>query len=251
MLRRSGNVHTKEMMGSDCATIRYLLTTILLGVLVSLPFAAMAAEGGTETLLTTVRLDRPLHFATPSGDPLLLTPGDYVVEVLGTQGLQLRRKDQPPLVISATADRHEEELESPFALAVADESAPTLTHLLLLLPDGRTFQSTGSDDGVMPRMIPTHIVVAVLKSFATGSPVKQSLQIESKSSRFGTTYRTSTLFAGMCALLCQRDEDCRAFTWKRNLAKPVQGICHLMQDAPPKQEDDCCLSGVKPSVAAK
>lgn len=239
------------MMGYDCATMRYLLPAILLSLLLSLPFAAMAAGGGTETLLTTVTLDRPLHFATPSGDPLLLTPGDYVVEALGAQGLQLRSKDQPPLVISATAGRHEEELESPFALAVADESAPPLTHLLLLLPDGRTFQSTGSDDGVMPRMIPTHIVVAVLKSFATGSPVKQTMKMDTNTSRPGKTYRTSTLFAGMCALLCQRDEDCRAFTWKRDLTKPVQGICRLMEDAPPKQEDDCCLSGVKSTVAAK
>lgn len=231
--------------------MRNVLTAILLGSLLSLPFAAMAAEDGVGALLTTVRLERPLHFATPAGEPVIIPPGNYVVEAQGAQELQLSTKDRTAVVVSATTGKHEEELERPVALAAPDESAPQLTHLLLLLPDGRTFQSTGSADGVMPRLIPTHIVVAVFKAFVTGSPVKNAMQMEPHTNRPGKTYRISTLFAGLCALLCERDEDCRAFTWKRDTAKSVKGSCHLMEDAPPKQEDACCVSGAKPTGGAK
>jgi hypothetical protein len=55
----------------------------------------------------------------------------------------------------------------------------------------------------------------------------------------------------MCSLLCERDEDCRAYTWKRDTAKPAKGLCQLMKDVPPKQEDDCCVSGAKPVVRKK
>ncbi|MEO5955056.1 MAG: PAN domain-containing protein [Nitrospiraceae bacterium] len=230
---------------SRTVTMRSLWGTILLGFLLSLPSAALATADGTGTLLTTVRLERPLHFPTPSGDPILLPPGEYVVESQESQALQLKATNRTAVVISATTGRHEEELEQPLALAVPDEAAPPLTHLLLLLPDGRTFQSTGSADGVMSRMISTHIVVAVLKAFVTGAPLKQTMNMETNTSRSGKAYRTSSLFAGMCALLCERDEDCRAFTWKRDRAKPVKGSCLLMENVASKQQDDCCISGVK------
>ena len=231
---------------SRTVTMRSLWGTILLGFLLSLPCAALATTDGTGTLLTTVRLEQPLHFTTPSGDPILLPPGEYVVELQESQALQLKATNQTTMVISATTGRHEEELEQPLAVAVSDEATPPLTHLLLLLPDGRTFQSTGSTDGVMSRMISTHVVVAVLKAFVTGAPLKQTMNMETNTSRSGKAYRTSSLFAGMCALLCERDEDCRAFTWKRDMAQPVKGSCLLMEEVPTKQEeDDCCVSGVK------
>lgn len=231
---------------SRTVTMRSLWVTIMLGFLLSLPSVAMATADGAGTLLTTVRLERPLHFPTPSGAPTLLPPGEYVVESQGSQALQLKAKNRTAVVISAMTGKHEEELEQPLALALLDEAAPPLTHLLLLLPDGRTFQSTGSADGVMSRMIPTHIAVAVLKAFVTGAPLKQAMNVEANTSRPGKAYRTSSLFAGMCALLCERDEDCRAFTWKRNMAKPMKGSCLLMENVSAKQQDDCCISGVKP-----
>ena len=230
---------------SRTVTIRSLWVTILLGLLLSLPSAALATADGAGTLLTTVRLERPLYFQTPSGASTLLPSGEYMVESGEPQALQLKATNHTTVVISATTGRHEEELEQPLALAVPDEAAPPLTHLLLLLPDGRTFQSTGSADGVMSRTISTHIVVAMLKAFVTGAPLKQTMNMEANTSRSGKTYRTSSLFAGMCALLCERDEDCRAFTWKRDRAKPVKGSCLLMENAASKQEDDCCISGVK------
>ncbi len=231
--------------------MRTVWTTVFLGFMLSLSCAAMAAEDEVGTLLTTVRLERPLHFPTPEGDPILLPPGEYGVEAHGSRELQVSAKDRIPLVVSAVPGRHEEELERPLALTVRDESAPSMTHLLLLLPDGRTFQSTGSVDGVMSRLIPPHIVVAVLKAFVTGSPVKNVMQMETNTTRPGKSYRTSTLFVGMCALLCERDEDCRAFTWRRDATKPVKGSCHLMEEAPTKQADDCCVSGAKPVGVAK
>lgn len=231
---------------SRMARMRSVWVTIILGFLLSLPCTALATADGTGTLLTTVRLEQPLYFPTPSGAPTLLLPGEYVVEAQESQTLQLKAMNQTAVVISATTGRHEEELEQPLALAVPDEAASPLTHLLLLLPDGRTFQSTGSADGVMSRMVPTHIIVAVLKAFVTGTALKQTMNMETNSSRSGKAYRTSSLFAGMCALLCERDEDCRAFTWKRDMAKPVKGSCLLMEEVHMKQEeDDCCVSGVK------
>ena len=108
---------------SRTVTMRSLLVTILLGFLLSLPCAAMATADGTGTLLTTVRLERPLYFQTPSGAPTLLLPGEYVVESQESQALQLKATNQTAVVISATTGRHEEELEQPLALAVLDEAA--------------------------------------------------------------------------------------------------------------------------------
>lgn len=231
--------------------MRPVLTTILLGLLLSLPFFAKAAEDGAVILLTTVRFERPFYFPTPAGDPILIPPGDYVVEAQGTQELQLSAQDRTPVLLSAMPGRHEEELDRSFALVVPDATAPQLTHLVLALPDGRSFQSTGSADGVMPRLVPTHMVVAMLKTLMTGSPVKNAMQMEPHTNRPGKPYRSFTLFAGMCTLLCERDEDCRAFTWKRDTAKPVKGSCELMKDVPPKREDDCCVSGAKPAARTK
>lgn len=91
----------------------------------------------------------------------------------------------------------------------------------------------------------------VLKAFVTGSTVKNVMQMETNTNRPGNLYRTSTLFVGMCALLCEGDEDCRAFTWRCDATKPVKGSCHLMEEAPTKQADDCCVSGAKPAGVAK
>lgn len=106
---------------------------------------------------------------------------------------------------------HQVTLDQPFALALPDESLPQLSQLGLLLPDGRLLQSTCSADGVMPRKVPIHIIVAMFKTAMTGSPVKPVMPVDQHSTRPGKPYRTYSLFAGICEMLCERDMDCRAF----------------------------------------
>lgn len=69
--------------------------------------------------------------------------------------------------------------------AVPDETSPQLTRLVLALPDWRSFQSTDSADGIMPRPVPVHIMAGLFKSVAIGSPVKETLGMDAKRPRAG------------------------------------------------------------------
>lgn len=231
--------------------MRRVILSCLVGILLSLPGGMHAAEGNGPSLLSTVWFEQPLHFTTPAGEPVIVPSGTYEVTAQGTQAIQLRNETQQAWSIHSLSAPHKDPMEQSVAIGLRDGSSPTLTHLVLATADGRLYFATGSTDGVMPRTVPTHIIVAMFKHAMTGSPVKPAMPVDQRSKRSGKPYRTCTLFAGMCELLCERDMDCRAFNWSGNAAKPVAGTCQLMKDIPPKQDDDCCLSGAKSSAQSK
>ena len=66
--------------------------------------------------------------------------------------------------------------------------------------------------------------------------------------RPGSDYLSSPVPTGDpadCALLCERDRRCRA--WSFNYPTDVAGgaLCWLKNSVPPRVQDDCCVSGVR------
>ncbi len=206
------------------------------------------ASEDRHALLATVTLGRPLYVQTGGETPVLMPAGVYTVARQDDQHLRLVRKGSEPVILKALPSQHDQEIDRPFAMAVDDPQNLDLTHVLLLSPDGRSLETTGSATGIFPREIPVHIFAAVAKNWATGSPVKEGLRIEPKTIRAGQDYDLLVLPYGICAVLCERDEQCQAFSWRPQSVKPTKGACHLKKSAPPKEADECCVSGVKESA---
>ena len=66
--------------------------------------------------------------------------------------------------------------------------------------------------------------------------------------RPGGDYQSSPVASGDpldCALVCERDRRCRA--WSFNYPTDVTGsaVCWLKNSVPPRTEDNCCVSGVR------
>jgi subtilisin family serine protease len=123
-----------------------------LRVVVWIAFAVMSADAalalrpeGAPVILT-----RDVTFVTDTGETVLLPEGNYYVRV----------GEGPPLVVApefedrafslaAVVGQHTEKLAEPFAEAIA--SGEDAHHLILLLPDGRSIDATGSYSGVATR----------------------------------------------------------------------------------------------------
>ncbi|GKS57228.1 hypothetical protein YTPLAS18_07550 [Nitrospira sp.] len=195
--------------------------------------------------MTAVQLNRPLYVRTGSDEPVLLPRGSYAVMFHDDRHLRVVTQGAESVIVDAVVARHDQDLEHPFALAMEDPQTHDLTHILLLLPDGRALEATGSATGAFPREIPVHIFAALAKQWAAGSPVKEGLRVETKTIRAGQDYDVVVLPSGICAVLCERDDRCRAFSWRPRVTKPTTGACHLLETVPPKQSDECCVSGMK------
>ncbi len=228
------------------------LTALHLAIWIVLIHAAVGqASERQAALLGTVTLERPLYVQTGAEAPVRLEAGAYSVAPQDDQHLRLTAPDRAPVIVKAVAGEHDQELEQPFALAIDDPQASELIHLVLLMPDGHSLEAAGSTTGVFPRTIPVHIFTAFAKNWATGSPVKEGLRLEPKTIRAGQDYELLVLPYGICAVLCEREDQCQAFSWRPQPAKPTKGACHLKKGIPPKEADECCVSGVKASAPTR
>ena len=99
-----------------------------------------------------VLLDTASHFTAPDGTDVLVAPGTYRIEQSAETQLRLvTDPPQPAIEIQATATTHEETVAAPLALAIAEEGQADEIHLVLLLPDGRGLDATGSLSGTRSR----------------------------------------------------------------------------------------------------
>jgi len=198
--------------------------------------------------LTRVVLDRMVHFRGSGAASVAVSPGIYRVEPAGKEQLQLLAEGQAPIVITATSQAlGQEKIEVPLAVSLPDREETDLLHLVLLMPDGTGREAVGSFSGVFHRRIPVHMMVAVAKTLATGTPIQDldALTRESGVTRRGGDYQTYRLPLGACHMLCYKDKQCRVFTWQQDPAKPGRGQCYLKNTVPNPVEDTCCVSGVK------
>jgi subtilisin family serine protease len=107
--------------------------------------AALARQEGAPVIL-----ERDVTFVSDSGATVLLAEGNYYV----------RAGEGPPLVVApeyeertfslaAVTGQHTEKLDEPFAESIS--GGEDAHHLILLLPDGRSIDATGSYSGVVTR----------------------------------------------------------------------------------------------------
>ncbi|MBU6435025.1 MAG: hypothetical protein KJS98_17100, partial [Nitrospirae bacterium] len=129
--------------------IRKRSTTVMCLVVVSLLFTARAWATPESP---AVLLDKAGHFTAPDGTDVLVAAGTYRLEQSAETQLRLvADPPQPAVEIQATATTHEETVASPMALAIAEEGQEDEVHLVLLLPDGRGLDATGTFSGTRSR----------------------------------------------------------------------------------------------------
>ena len=108
------------------------------------PAAAVRAEGAP------VILQRDVTFVSDAGESVLLAEGNYYVSVGQTPPLRVTPEyGEVGFSLAAVMGQHAEKLAEPYAESISggeDEH-----HLILLLPDGRSIDATGSYSGVATR----------------------------------------------------------------------------------------------------
>jgi hypothetical protein len=88
----------------------------------------------------------------------------------------------------------------------------------------------------------------VLFAFSANATATRPALAQASSDRPGGDYQSSPVPSGDpadCALACERDRRCRA--WSFNYPTDVTGsaVCWLKNSVPPRTEDSCCVSGVR------
>jgi hypothetical protein len=88
----------------------------------------------------------------------------------------------------------------------------------------------------------------VLSVFLAAAMAVQPAQAQANFDRPGGDYLSSPVASGDpadCALVCERDKRCRA--WSFNYPTDTAGgaVCWLKSNVPARTEDDCCVSGVR------
>jgi len=132
------------------ATRLVIRNILVMGLLLCPLLGACAGVKDSPQAWPVVLIDRAVYFINTEGTDAIAAPGLYDVEPAAESRLRLipiYGKDG--LVIQAMALTHEEEIPSPVALALPSEE--TEYHLVLLLPDGKALDASGSTTQVRAR----------------------------------------------------------------------------------------------------
>jgi PAN domain len=90
------------------------------------------------------------------------------------------------------------------------------------------------------------LVTLVLLAATAG--VMRAAHAQTNFDRPGADYMSSVVPSGdpaECALLCERDRRCRAWSFNYPSDTSHSAICWLKSSVPPRAKDDCCVSGVR------
>ncbi len=122
---------------------------------------------GTTFASTTITVDRAVHVTTAEGSDLVLDVGDYTlkpaeewIRIIPNNG-----KAVDAHLLEAHVGNHEESLANPLALSVTGVEADS-HHIVLLLPNGKSFESTGSYSGIRSRGRPARLNIKRLRALA-------------------------------------------------------------------------------------
>jgi hypothetical protein len=88
----------------------------------------------------------------------------------------------------------------------------------------------------------------VALAFAAAATATRPAQAQANFDRPGGDYQSSPVASGDpadCALVCERDRRCRA--WSFNYPTDIAGgaVCWLKSNVPARTQDNCCVSGVR------
>jgi PAN domain len=95
------------------------------------------------------------------------------------------------------------------------------------------------------RLLTACLAISAFLAFAMAA---QEAQAQTNFDRPGADYQSSPVASGDpadCALVCERDRRCRA--WSFNYPTDVAGgaVCWLKSSVPARVQDNCCVSGVR------
>ena len=82
----------------------------------------------------------------------------------------------------------------------------------------------------------------------TATPATQPAQAQANFDRPGSDYQSSPVPSGdpaLCALACERDRRCRAWSFNYPTDIDTGALCWLKSSVPARVQDNCCVSGVR------
>jgi PAN domain len=98
---------------------------------------------------------------------------------------------------------------------------------------------------VIPRLVRAALsALACLAAVGTAAP----LHAQANFDRPGGDYLSEPISSGDpadCALLCERDRHCRAWSFNYPTVLESSAVCWLKNSVPPRVPDNCCVSGVR------
>ena len=133
---------------------------------------------------TTVTVDRAVHVTTAEGSDLVLDVGDYVVES-AEEWIRITPSNGKAVdahLLEAHLGKHEESLTDPLAIS-ATGIEPDSHHLVLLLPNGKSFEATGSYSGIRSRGRLSRLNIKRLRALAASK--RRSPHTEFSTPSFG------------------------------------------------------------------
>jgi hypothetical protein len=142
-----------------------------------------------------LEIDRETHFLTPGGKDVVVLPGAYLVQA-ETEGLRLIAEEgtsSESVVVEATGQPHDQKVAGPTALSVSENEDEQV--VVLLMPDGKSWEATGSHSGVISRAAPRRRtpqsrIRQVIDMRNTILIPKQSLLLSAMSVRYATLDKT-------------------------------------------------------------
>ncbi len=142
--------------------------------LISGSFSAFLIVGWVGFVLasapSTVELQTPLHFLTPSGDDIILAAGTYQVEAVESW-LKLvpeGKARSEAILLEGTPGSHEETIGGSVVRLQTDPENKDLHHLALLLEDGTGIEAVGTASGIYARSTRLSFLQRRTRRSATG-----------------------------------------------------------------------------------
>ncbi len=103
--------------------------------------------------LMMIEIDMPIHFIGPDGSPMVAPSGIYTVEAAEEWLRLVPGERHNAILIEARKGTHELDLTDTLALSVTgtEDDNNDLHHIILLLPNGKSLEATGTYSGIRPR----------------------------------------------------------------------------------------------------
>ena len=116
---------------------------------------------------TTITVEKPVHVTTAEGSAVVLDAGEYRLDP-AQEWLKITPSGGDAvdaLLLEAQVGKHEESLTDSLALSATGVDAD-YHHLVLLLPDGKSFEATGSYSGIRSRGRLSRLSIKRLRALA-------------------------------------------------------------------------------------
>ena len=114
---------------------------------------SIESHATTTDPLTTIEFETPVHFLAPDGSPLVTESTTFTVEAAEEWLRLIPGERRDAVLIEAKKGTHELDISDALALSVSgtEEDHKDLHHVILLLPNGESLESTGTYSGIRPR----------------------------------------------------------------------------------------------------